>query len=94
MASFSAALRVAGHMFPVLHCAYGVRQATYQWGRLNTRVRYEPVYLTLDVPAPDDCLGYVPLPALGGPETVEHLEKGKLHEHIALVSQFKGVLER
>ena len=70
------------------------RAAGCQRRRLSTKVRYESVHLTLDVPVLDDCLGYVPLPALGEPETGEHLEKGKLHEHIALVSQFKGVLER
>ena len=69
-ASFSTALHVAGHVFPLLHCAYGVRQATYQRRRLSTKVRYESVYLlTLGEPAFDDCLGYVPLLALGGPET-------------------------
>ena len=45
-------------------------------------------------PAFDECFGYVPLLALGGPETVEHLEKVKLREHIALIGEFTGVLER
>jgi len=45
-------------------------------------------------PAFDECFGYVPLLALGGPEKVEHLQKVKLREHIALIGQVVGVLER
>ncbi|WP_082116290.1 T6SS immunity protein Tdi1 domain-containing protein [Hymenobacter terrenus] len=48
----------------------------------------------LGEPAYDECFGYVPLLALGGPETMEHLEKVKLREHIFLISQFTGILER
>ena len=48
----------------------------------------------LGEPAYDECFGYVPLLALGGPETVEHLQKVKLREHIALIAGFTGVLER
>ena len=58
MASFSAELHVAGHVFPVLHCAYGVRQATHQRGRVSTKVRYEPVHLTLAVPDGDALLAW------------------------------------
>ena len=50
MASFSAELHVAGFRFPVLHCHFGVHQATHQRGRVSTRVRHEPVHLTLSVP--------------------------------------------
>ena len=64
---------------------------------LNDMLGWEP-YLAarerLGEPAFDECFGYVPLLALGGPETVEHLEKVKLREHIALIGQFTGVLER
>jgi hypothetical protein len=48
----------------------------------------------LGEPAYDECFGYVPLLALGGPETVDQLEKVKLREHIYLISQVMGVLER
>ena len=48
----------------------------------------------LGEPAYDECFGYVPLLALGGPETVDQLEKVKLREHIYLISQVIGVLER
>lgn len=64
---------------------------------LSMELRWEP-YLAararLGEPAFDECFGYVPLLALGGPETVDHLQKVKLREHIYLISQFMGVLER
>ena len=53
MASFSAELHVAGHVFPLLHCRYGVHQATHQRGQVSAKVRKEPVYVTLDVPDHD-----------------------------------------
>ena len=58
MASFSAELHVASQVFPVLHCAYGVHQATHQRGRVSTKVRHEPVYLTLAVPDNDALLAW------------------------------------
>ncbi|WP_052732959.1 T6SS immunity protein Tdi1 domain-containing protein [Hymenobacter terrenus] len=64
---------------------------------LSKTLRWEPYPAArerLGEPAFDECFGYVPLLALGGPETVEHLEKVKLREHIALISQFTGLLER
>lgn len=48
----------------------------------------------LGEPAFDECFGYVPLLALGGAEKVEHLQKVKLCEHIALIGQMTGILER
>jgi len=66
-------------------------------GYLKHDLLWEP-YLAarerLGEPAFDECFGYVPLLALGGRETVEHLEKVKLREHIALIGQVTGVLER
>ncbi|HEX8504590.1 MAG TPA: type VI secretion system tube protein TssD, partial [Hymenobacter sp.] len=58
MASFSAELRVAGHAFPVLHCAYGVHQATHHRGRVSAKARREPVHLTLSVPEGDALLAW------------------------------------
>jgi len=55
---------------------------------------YPAARARLGEPAFDECFGYVPLLALGGPETVEHLQKVKLREHIALIAEFTGVLER
>ena len=64
---------------------------------LVKKLRWEPYSAAcerLGEPAYDECFGYVPLLALGGPETVEHLQKVKLREHIALIAEFTGVLER
>ncbi|RZK15040.1 MAG: DUF1851 domain-containing protein [Hymenobacter sp.] len=64
---------------------------------LTERLRWEPYPAArerLGEPAYDECFGYVPLLALGGPETVAHLEKVKLREHLYLISQVAGVLER
>jgi len=64
---------------------------------LQQRLRWEPypaARARLGMPAFDECFGYVPLLALGGPETVDHLEKVKLREHIYLISQVAGVPER
>ena len=55
---------------------------------------YPAARARLGEPAFDECFGYVPLLALGGPEVAENLEKVKLREHIALIGQFTGVLER
>jgi hypothetical protein len=61
------------------------------------RLHWEPYPAArqrLGAPAFDECFGYVPLLALGGPETVDHLKKVKLREHLALIGQVAGVLER
>lgn len=64
---------------------------------LGKKLRWQP-YLAaraqLGEPAYDECFGYVPLLALGGPEKVQHLQKVKLRAHIALIAEFTGVLER
>ena len=64
---------------------------------LSKTLHWEPYPAARDrlgEPAFDECFGYVPLLALGGPETVDHLEKVKLREHIALIGQLTGLLER
>lgn len=38
----------------------------------------------------DESFGYVPLLGLGGPETVEHLQKVKTREHIEIITQLVG----
>jgi len=53
MASFSAELHLAGHVFPVTHCHFDVTQATQLRGRVSAKVRYGPVQLVLDVPDGD-----------------------------------------
>lgn len=64
---------------------------------LAEQLRWEPypaARARLGELAFDECFGYVPLLALGGPETVDHLQKVKLREHLYLISQVTGVLER
>jgi hypothetical protein len=41
----------------------------------------------------DECYGYIPILAAGGTEKVENLQKVKIKEHIALISQFAGKIE-
>ena len=53
MASFSAELHVAGHVFPVTHCHVPIEQATQLRGRVSAKLRYGPVQLVLDVPDGD-----------------------------------------
>jgi hypothetical protein len=53
MASCSAELHVAGHVFPVTHCHFDVTQTTQLRGRVSSKVRYGPVHLVLDVPDGD-----------------------------------------
>jgi hypothetical protein len=53
MASISAELHVAGHVFPVTHCLFDVTQAPQLRGRVSAKVRYGPVQLVLDVPDGD-----------------------------------------
>lgn len=38
----------------------------------------------------DECFGYVPLLLLGGKETVDHIKKVKIREHITLISEMAG----
>ena len=42
------------------------------------------------VPAFEQCFGFVPLLALGGPNDAEHLQLGGLYEHLALITQLAG----
>lgn len=42
------------------------------------------------VPAFDQCFGFVPLLALGGPNDASHLQLGGLYEHLAVIAQLAG----
>lgn len=50
MASFSAELRVAGHVFPLIHCTYETSQLVDGRGRVVAKVRRSLVEMLLDVP--------------------------------------------
>ncbi|MBD2766723.1 hypothetical protein IC235_02315 [Hymenobacter sp. BT664] len=50
MASFSAELRVAGHVFPIQHCTYEATQATDTRGRVVSKVRRTSAEFVFDVP--------------------------------------------
>ncbi len=41
----------------------------------------------------DDCFGYVPLLGLGGAEKVEHLQKGRIKDHIMLINELVGPIQ-
>lgn len=43
------------------------------------------------VPGLDECFGFVPLLALGGPPTADHLQRMEMWVHIALILQLAGV---
>ena len=90
MASFSAVLRVAGQSFPVLHCSFGVEQATHQRGRVSTKVRYGPVQLTLDVPEGDLLPGWANEPHKRQPAQVFFRDSagGSVVETLALKAAY------
>lgn len=56
-------------------------------------INYKKTVALQGVPDFDECFGYVPLLALGGGETPEHLKRCKVREHIYLISQMAGRIE-
>lgn len=56
MASFSAELRVAGRVYPLVRCTYSAHQPTDARGRVLSKVRHSPVELVLQAPR-DNFLG-------------------------------------
>ncbi|MCD7100544.1 T6SS immunity protein Tdi1 domain-containing protein [Pseudoclavibacter sp. 13-3] len=44
----------------------------------------------LGVPGVDECFGYVPILAAGGPEDVSHLERLDMRTHLLIIAQFAG----
>ncbi|QEO15135.1 DUF1851 domain-containing protein [Agromyces intestinalis] len=61
------------------------RQSAWEW---------EPYPAARDrdgVPGFEECFGFVPLLALGGPNTADHLQLGGLWEHLALIVRLAGV---
>lgn len=55
--------------------------------------QYEEAYLKYGELKFNECFGYVPLLGLGGPEDVDHLQKVRIIEHIALITQLLGKIE-
>ena len=53
---------------------------------------WAPGVARLGVPSFDECLGYEPLLALGGPESADHLVRVGLREHVALITALTGGL--
>ncbi len=51
---------------------------------------YEKALPHRQEPAYDECFGYVPILAAGGPENMLNLRKVKLMEHLALITQLGG----
>lgn len=49
---------------------------------------YAAAVSQLGVPGPDECFGYAPLLAFGGPEDPRHLHRVGLWEHLALIAQY------
>ena len=41
----------------------------------------------------DECFGYVPLLGMGGKESIKNIQKVKIKEHIALITQTVGKIE-
>jgi hypothetical protein len=68
MASFYAELHIEGHSYPVRQCNFASQQATDARGRMQSKVRHEPLLLLLDVPDDDLLLNWAatPLKALAG----------------------------
>lgn len=56
-------------------------------------VNYNQAVELYGVPDFDECFGYVPLLALGGGESPDHLKRCKVREHIYLISQLVGMIE-
>jgi hypothetical protein len=54
------------------------------------RQPYPSAVAAQGIPGPDQCFGYVPLLALGGPATPDHLQLGGMWEHIAVILQLAG----
>ncbi|MFE1646490.1 T6SS immunity protein Tdi1 domain-containing protein [Microbacterium sp. P01] len=58
--------------------------------RVLERQPYPAAAMREHIPGVDQCFGFVPLLALGGPPTADHLQLGGLWEHIALIVQLAG----
>ena len=55
--------------------------------------QYLEVIKLQEIPAYDECFGYVPLLGLGGAEKAENLQKVRIKEHIQIITEFMGPIE-
>ncbi|PNE23884.1 hypothetical protein BHU16_10215, partial [Tannerella sp. oral taxon 808] len=62
MSSFYAELHVEGAAYRVVHCAFACHQALTARGRVQAKVRFDPLQLVLDVPVGDGLLGWAATP--------------------------------
>jgi len=59
---------------------------TYKEDDLD-EILFKECYENLGLLAPDECYGFVPLPALGGAKDVKFAEKVKLNEYLSICAQ-------
>lgn len=85
MASFYAELHVAGTTCRVVHCRFACQQPTDARGRVQARVRFAPLELTVDVPPGDVLLDWATTPhkPLSGEVVFYDLARQSPYETIA-----------
>lgn len=95
---------VEAHCLEMIFCRYGIYKMpegdffrllcdkSFVENELEP-INYKEAVELHGVPDFDECFGYVPLLALGGGETPDHLERCKVREHIYLISQLAGRIE-
>ncbi|MEZ0611149.1 GAD-like domain-containing protein [Fibrella sp. WM1] len=64
---------------------------SFIWDELNAS-NYKSIKVKLGTPNYDQCYGYVPLLALGGRESIEHIQIVDLRVHMELMAQVSGPL--
>ncbi|WP_052732498.1 type VI secretion system tube protein TssD [Hymenobacter terrenus] len=74
MGAIYAELHVAGHVYPLISCTYGVHQGTNDRGRAIERVRYGKLELVMDVPNDDFIEALAAAPATHYPAHVTFLD--------------------
>lgn len=95
---------VEAHSLEMIFCRYGIYKLwkddffqllgdkSFVESELEP-TNYDEAVKLYGVPDFDECFGYVPLLALGGGETADHLKRCKVREHIYLISQMAGRIE-
>ncbi|WP_046246770.1 type VI secretion system tube protein TssD [Hymenobacter terrenus] len=90
MGAIYAELHVAGHVYPLLSCHYGVHQAIGERGRAGERVRHGKLALVLDVPADDFLEGWAAAVATHYPADAVFFDSagGSAIETVSLVTAY------